>query len=97
MFQVQWKLYSETEILEVLTDLFRAKGYNVYNIHKTDRRGELGVDMECTKPAENQKVILAVKKHPGKSDIAQLEEFAGRQEVTLIFCMHSVTLNSLSF
>ncbi len=63
MFQVPWKLYSETEILGVLTEIFRAKGYNVYNIRKTDRRGELGVDMECTKPAENQKVILAACMH----------------------------------
>lgn len=85
MFQVPWKLYSETEILEVLTELFRTKGYNVYNIHKTDRRDELGVDMECTKPAENQKVILAVKKQPGKSDVAQLEEFARKQSTSKIY------------
>lgn len=26
-------MYSESEILEVLTEIFREKGYNVYNIH----------------------------------------------------------------
>lgn len=79
MFQVPWKLYSESEILEVLTEIFRVKGYRVYNIHKTDRRGEQGVDLECAKPAENQKVILAVKKQPRKADVGQLKEFAERQ------------------
>ena len=62
MFQIPWKLYSEPEILEVLTEIFEVKGYQVYNIHKTDRRGEEGVDLECAKPAENQKIILAVKR-----------------------------------
>ena len=85
MFQIPWKMYSESEILEVLTEIFRAKGYNVYNVHKTDRRGELGVDMECTKPAENQKIILAVKKQPEKSDVGQLEEFAKRLSTSRIY------------
>jgi gas vesicle protein len=85
MFQIPWKLYSEAEILEVLTEIFRAKGYKVYNIHKIDRRGEQGVDMECTKPAENEKVILAVKKKPKKSDVGQLEEFAKRPSTSRIY------------
>lgn len=46
MFQVPWKLYSESEILEVITEIFKVKGYQVYNIHKTDRRGEEGVDLK---------------------------------------------------
>jgi hypothetical protein len=85
MFQIPWKLYTEAEILEVLTEIFREKGYQVYNIHKTDRRGEQGVDLECTKPAENQKVILAVKKQPGKTDVGQLREFAERTSASRIY------------
>jgi len=85
MFQIPWKMYSESEILEVLTAIFRDKGYEVYNIHKTDRRGEQGVDIECTKPAENEKVLLAVKKKPEKSDIGQLEDFAERASASRIY------------
>jgi hypothetical protein len=85
MFQIEWKLYSESEILEILTDLFREKGYEVYNIHKTDRRGENGIDMECTKTAENQKVTIAVKKKPNKNDIGQLQEFVKRPSATKIY------------
>jgi hypothetical protein len=85
MYQIPWEIYSEPEILEVLTEIFTAKGYKVYNIHKTDRREELGVDIECTKPAENQKVILAVKKQPRKSDVSQLEEFAERPSTSRIY------------
>ena len=85
MFQIPWKLYSESEILEVLTEIFKVKGYQVYNIHKTDRRGEEGVDLECAKPAENQKVILAVKKQPRKTDVGQLKEFAERPATSRIY------------
>jgi len=84
MFQIPWKLYSESEILEVLTEIFKVKGYHVYNIHKTDRRGEEGVDLECAKPAENQKIILAAKKQPGKTDVGQLKEFAERPATSRI-------------
>jgi hypothetical protein len=85
MFQIQWKLYSESEVLEILTELFRAKGYDVYNVHKTDRSGENGVDMECTKTAESQKITIAVKKKPNKSDIGQLQEFAKRPSTSKIY------------
>lgn len=78
-------MYSEPEVLEVLTEIFRDKGYKVYNIHKTDRRGEQGVDMECTKPAENEKVLLTVKKKPEKSDIGQLEDFAEKASTSKIY------------
>jgi acetolactate synthase regulatory subunit len=85
MYQIPWNLYAEPEILEVLAEIFRDKGYQVYNIHKTDRRGEQGIDLECTKTAENQKVILAVKKQPKKMDVGQLKEFAGRTASSKIY------------
>ncbi|HVP93237.1 MAG TPA: restriction endonuclease [Acidobacteriota bacterium] len=85
MFQIQWKLYSESEILEVLTEVFNGKGYEVYNIHKTDRRGEKGIDIECNKTAENQKVIIAVKKNPKKRDISQLQDFIKRTSTSKIY------------
>jgi hypothetical protein len=85
MFQIPWKLYSESEILEVITEIFKEKGYKVYNIHKTDRRGEEGVDLECTKTAENEKVILAAKKKPEKSDVGQLRDFAKTPSTSKIY------------
>jgi len=85
MFQIQWKLYSESEVLEILTELFRAKGYDVYNAHKTDRSNENGIDMQCTKTAENQKITIDVKKKPNKSDIGQLQEFAKRPSTSKIY------------
>jgi hypothetical protein len=85
MFQIRWGLYSESELLEILTELFKEKGYDVYNIHKIDRRGEKGIDMECTRTAENQKVIIAVKKKPKKSDIGQLQDFIKRQASSKIY------------
>lgn len=85
MFQVPWKLYSEMEILEVLTLLFRTRGYKVYNVHKTDRGGENGADLECTKTGETEKILIAVKKKPRKIDVGQLETFAKRTARTKIY------------
>ena len=85
MFQIPWKLYSESEILEVISEIFSEKGYNVYNIHKTDRRGEEGVDLECTRTGENDKLILAAKKKPEKLDIGQLRDFAKSSSTSRIY------------
>ncbi len=85
MFQIPWNRYSESEILDVVTEIFREKGYNVYNAHKTDRRGEEGVDLECTKTAENERVILAAKKKPEKMDVGQLRDFAKSPSTSKIY------------
>ena len=85
MFQIPWKLYSEIEVLEVLTLLFRNKGYQVYNVHKIDRRGEDGADLECTKPGETEKLLIACKKKPGKIDVGQLQTLAKRTARTKIY------------
>lgn len=85
MFQIPWKLYSESEILEVMTEIFKLRGFNVYNIHKTDRRGEEGIDLECTKTGENEKLILAAKKKPEKMDIGQLRDFAKSNSTSRIY------------
>lgn len=85
MFQIPWNLYSESEILEVVTNIFKEKGYNVYNFHKIDRRGEEGVDLECTKTAENEKITIAAKKKPEKTDVGQLREFAGSPSASKIY------------
>lgn len=85
MFQIPWQLYSEEEIQEVLTTLYRERGYEVYNVHKIDRRGEKGEDLECTRPGEADKILIAVKKKPQKKDIAQLNMFENRVARTKIY------------
>jgi hypothetical protein len=56
--------------------LFEQRGYDPYNIHKIDRAGEAGVDIECTRKGETEKLLIAVKKRPSSKDIAQLNMFA---------------------
>ncbi|MGA2308422.1 MAG: restriction endonuclease [Candidatus Bathyarchaeia archaeon] len=85
MYQVPWKEYSEEEIQQTLSYLFKCKGYNVYNAHKADRRGEMGADLECTRPAEAEKILVSVKKKPQQKDILQLETLAKRDAKTKIY------------
>lgn len=85
MHQIPWKAYSEMEILEVLTLLFRERGHKVYNVHKTDRSGENGADLECSKTGETGKILIAVKKKPRKIDAGQLKIFAKRPASTKIY------------
>jgi hypothetical protein len=85
VYQVPWKEYSEEEIQQTLSYLFKCKGYNVYNAHKADRRGEMGADLECTRPAEAEKILVSVKKKPQQKDILQLETLAKRDAKTKIY------------
>ena len=85
MFQIPWHKYSEEEIQEVLTLLYRERGYEVYNVHKVDRRGEEGADLECTRPGETDKILIAVKKKPQQKDIKQLNTLANRTVRTKIY------------
>jgi hypothetical protein len=85
MYQVPWKDYSEEEIQEIVAFLFRCEGYDVYNAHKTDRRGEVGADLECTKPAEADMALIGIKKKPQQKDIHQLETLAKREARTKIY------------
>lgn len=85
MHQIPWIEYSEEEIQDVFQVLFKLRGYRVTNLHKADRRGEKGVDLECVKSGETEKIIIAVKKKPGKSDIQQLNEFVRRDSKNKIY------------
>ena len=85
MYQVPWKEYSEEEIQLELAHLFRRKGYDVYNAHQADRRGEMGADLECSRPAETGKVLISVKKRPQQKDILQLETLVKRDARTKIY------------
>jgi len=85
MYQIPWERYSEEEIQEVLTALFKEKGYEVYNIHKVDRRGEQGVDLECKRPGETDKILIGVKKNPRQKDVAQLNKLVEKTSKTKIY------------
>ena len=85
MYQVPWKEYSEEEIQEILAFLFRCQGYNVYNTHETHRRSEVAADLECTRPAETDKILIGIKKKPHQKDIHQLETLARRHARTKIY------------
>jgi hypothetical protein len=54
-------------------------------LHKIDRRGEDGVDIECSRQGENGKILISVKKKPQQKDIAQLEKLASKTAITRIY------------
>lgn len=85
MFQIPWRLYSEEEVQEILTSLYKRRSYDVYNLHKVDRRGEDGVDIECSRHGENGKILISVKKKPQQKDISQLETLARKTALARIY------------
>ena len=85
MSNIPWIQYSEEEVQAVLTVLFRRRGYAVYNIHKMDKVGEKGIDLECRREGEKDRIIIAVKKKPRSKDVSQLRQFANRTARTKVY------------
>lgn len=85
MRKINWGRYSEEELQVVIEYLFLLRGYDVFNLHLSDRRGEEGIDLECTKRGETEKIVIAVKVEPQKGDILQLEQLSKRSERTKIY------------
>jgi hypothetical protein len=56
-----------------------------FTICKVDGRSEDGVDMECSRQGENEKILISVKKKPQQKDVAQLEKFDGKIAITRIY------------
>jgi len=73
MFQVPWEDYSEDEVSELVSLMFRKKGFSVYNVHRLDRRMEDGIDIECKKSPGESRTIIAIKKKPEKKDVVRSE------------------------
>jgi len=82
---IPWEEYSEEEIHEIVEHLFTLRGYQVYNAHKADRRGEKGSDLVCVKTGEDSKILISVKKKPNKNDIYQLNELKNNNDSTKIY------------
>ncbi len=50
------------------------------DLHEADRSGENGADLIVYKPSESEKIAIALKVKPKKSDIYQLQELGNRNE-----------------
>ncbi len=83
--QIPWASYAEDEIIAIVSVMFRDKGYTVYPIHLVDRSAEDGVDIECIRPAESDKLLIAVKIKPCKADEGQLSLFASKGQANKIY------------
>ncbi len=84
-YAIPWNDYSEEEVQYFLEYIFKRRGYQVYNIHKADRRGEDGADLECIKKGEAETLLVAVKKKPAKKDIQQLRDLSSRDVHSRIY------------
>jgi len=84
-YSIPWKDYSEEEVQYFLEYIYKRRGYQVYDIHKADRRGEDGADLECIKKGESETLLIAVKKKPAKKDIQQLRDLANREAQSRIY------------
>lgn len=68
----------ESKLQELLTNVYKNKGYQVKNMHRDDPRSENGADLVIVKG--NEKILVAVKKNPKKGDIDQLNRLYNRKE-----------------
>ena len=82
MSQLYWEKaleeIDESKLQELLSDVYKYKGYQVKNMHTDDRRSENGADLVIVKG--NEKILVAVKKNPKKGDIDQLNRLYNRKE-----------------
>ena len=77
---ILWEKYSEDELRTILKFYYKSTGYEISDIHEADRRGEKGADLVISKPGEAEKIAIALKIKPKKSDINQLKELSERSE-----------------
>jgi len=71
---IPWDAYPELEVQTILKIHFETLGFEVSWRHQDDPANEKGIDLECTRDSDNQKVLIAVKKKPKKEALAQLVE-----------------------
>ena len=74
---IPWDTYLELEVQMILKIHLETLGFEVSWRHQDDPANEEGIDLECTRDSDNQKVLIAVKKKPKKEALAQLVELAG--------------------
>lgn len=74
--RIPWRDFSELEIQAILKIHFENLGYNVRWPHRDDPSHESGVDLDCTSKRGKKHVLVAVKKKPLKTAIAQVLELS---------------------
>lgn len=72
--------YSEDELKTIIKLYYTERDYFVDDLHEADRRGEKGADLIVYRRGEAEKIAIAIKVKPKKSDIYQLQELAKRSE-----------------
>lgn len=78
------KHIDEPKLQDLLSGVYKNKGFQVKNMHQIDPRHENGADLEIKKGAE--KILVAVKTKPKKSDIDQLRRLWNRRkEASLVY------------
>jgi hypothetical protein len=73
---IPWEEFSEREIQGILKIHFQALGYDVTWRHKDDPANEHGVDLECNRNGQRNRVLVSVKKRPKKEALAQIVELS---------------------
>jgi hypothetical protein len=81
-----WKNIEEEKAHQCLEEVYTQKNFIVRNFHRDDRVHESGTDLLCTKNTTN--IGFAVKKKPGKEDIAQLQQFSISKSSTIKFYIY---------
>ncbi len=82
-FSLNWEKYSEEEIHFLIKVLFSSLGYNIKDLHKSDRANEDGADILVEK--EKERIAIAVKVKPGGNDRPQVIELSKRKELKKIY------------
>lgn len=61
----------EPHLQDILSEVYKNRGWEVKNMHRIDPKSEEGADLEIRKGTE--KILVAVKYKPNKKDIDQLK------------------------
>lgn len=80
---VNWERYTEEEIHTIICLLYQGLDYHVRNLHKADRANENGADIVVEK--DNEKIAIAVKIKPAKTDRDQVIDLSKRTEEKKIY------------
>ena len=74
----------ESQLQDLLTEVYQNKGFQVKNMHRVDPKSENGADLEARK--DHEKILIAVKEKPKKSDTDQLKRLWNRKcEASLVY------------
>lgn len=78
------KSIEEPNLQDLLSEVYNNKGFQVKNMHQVDPSHENGADLEIGRGTE--KILVAVKRNPKKSDIDQLRRLWHRKgEASLVY------------